>query len=163
MLASFLSVGYFHRMIFRMTGLLFLLALTGCASPHFDVPTREPDRITAMEVTGYCECGICCGWKRSWLGFGPPVIASGPRKGERKQVGVTASGTKAQKGTVAADTRYYPMGTIVYVPGYGWGRVEDRGGAIKGQKLDLFFTSHKKALEWGRQSKQVQVWYPTRK
>jgi 3D (Asp-Asp-Asp) domain-containing protein len=116
--------------------------------------------MVAMEVTGYCECGICCNWKRSWWRLGMPVVASGPQKGQRKDVGITAAGTKAQVGTVAADTRYYPMGTIVWVPDYGWGRVEDRGGAIKGQKLDLFFNSHQDALHWGRQRKTVQVWFP---
>ncbi len=113
-----------------------------------------------MEVTGYCPCGICCGWKRSWFGLGPPVFASGPQKGQRKIVGQTASGTQARPGTVAADTTVLPFGTIVYVEGYGWGRVEDRGGAIKGNKLDLFFRSHRQALEWGRQQKTVQVWLP---
>lgn len=144
----------------RLLGLLLLLGITGCAGPHFDVPTRNPDRISQMEVTGYCDCEICCNWKRSWFGLGPPVIASGPGKGTRKKVGLTASGLMAQRGTVAADTRYYPMGTILYIPGYGWGRVEGRGGAIKGQKLDLFFDSHQEALEWGRKSRNVQVWYP---
>lgn len=75
-------------------------------------------------------------------------------------VGQTASGTMARPGTVAADTRVLPFGTLVYVEGYGWGRVEDRGGAIRGNKLDLFFRSHRQALEWGRQHHQVQVWLP---
>ena len=57
-----------------------------------------------------------------------------------------------QKGTIAADTDYYPFGTEVYVPGYGWGIVEDRGGAIRGpERMDLFFKSHKRALRWGRE------------
>ena len=71
---------------------------------------------------------------------------------------MTASGVYAQRGTLAADTRYFPMGTIMYIPGYGWGKVEDRGGAIKGNKLDLFFDSHQEALDWGRQQVEVRVW-----
>ncbi len=73
-------------------------------------------------------------------------------------IGLTASGTKAKVGTIAADTSLYPFGTIVYVPGYGYGRVEDRGGAIKGQRMDLFFESHDDALQWGRQTKRVRIW-----
>lgn len=140
--------------------LLFgLLGLTGCASrPHFAIPKTPPTHMARMEVTGYCDCQICCGWKRSWLRFGQPVVASGPNKGAKKEVGITASGTRARVGTVAADTRLLPMGTILYIPGYGWGRVEDRGGAIKGHKLDLFFESHQDALEWGRQQVDVRVW-----
>jgi 3D (Asp-Asp-Asp) domain-containing protein len=48
----------------------------------------------------------------------------------------------------------------MYIPGYGYGRVEDRGGAIKGHKVDLFFRSRKDALKWGRKKKKVKVWLP---
>ena len=45
-----------------------------------------------------------------------------------------------QDGTIAADTKYYPFGTRMFVPGYGWGVVQDRGGAIKGRsRIDLYF------------------------
>jgi hypothetical protein len=65
-----------------------------------------------------------------------------------------------EDGTIAADTRYYPFGTRMYVPGWGWGRVEDRGGAIKGQdRIDLYFSSHDEALRWGRQKLPVQIEY----
>lgn len=92
------------------------------------------------------------------MGLGQPVFSSGPNKGKPKEVGVTASGTKAKHGTIAADTAVLPFGTIVYVPGYGYGRVEDRGGAIKGHKLDLWFHSHEVAKKWGRKRIQVRVW-----
>ncbi len=138
-----------------------LLLLTACAHrPHFRIPRQPPDRTVQLEVTGYCDCQHCTGWKRSWWRLGRPVFTSGPNKGKVKQVGVTASGTMARRGTVAADTRHLPFGTIVHVPGYGWGRVEDRGGAIKGNKLDLFFDSHQQALNWGRQPLPVQIWFP---
>ncbi|MBT3194322.1 MAG: 3D domain-containing protein, partial [Verrucomicrobia bacterium] len=85
---------------------------------------------------------------------------SGPLKGKVKRVGVTAWGTKAKRGTIAADTRRFPFGTIMHIEGYGYGRVEDRGGAIKGNHIDLFFHSHKQALQWGKQTKRVRVWLP---
>ncbi|MCX7625005.1 MAG: 3D domain-containing protein [Candidatus Sumerlaeaceae bacterium] len=60
-------------------------------------------------------------------------------------------------GTIAADTDYYPFGTRMYVPGWGWGVVSDRGGAIKGpDRLDILFSSHRKANAWGR--RHVEVW-----
>jgi len=124
-------------------------------------PRRVSDaqaRTVTMEVTGYCHCGSCCGWHRNWLGR--PVFSSGPNKGQRKEIGITASGTRVRPGTIAADTRHYPFGTIMYVPGYGYGVVEDRGGAIKGQKIDLYFRTHQHALNWGRQRVQVKVWLP---
>ncbi len=61
-------------------------------------------------------------------------------------------------GTLAADTHYYPFGTRMHIPGYGYGVVEDRGSAIKGKhRLDVFFKSHQTALNWGRQDVYVRV------
>jgi len=66
-----------------------------------------------------------------------------------------------EKGTIAADTQYYPFGTQMYVPGYGWGIVEDRGGAIKGpNRIDLYYDSHSDALRWGRRKVKVQIYRP---
>jgi 3D (Asp-Asp-Asp) domain-containing protein len=48
----------------------------------------------------------------------------------------------------------------MFIPGYGYGRVEDTGGAIKAGRIDLYFRSHQEALNWGRRQKDVQVWYP---
>ena len=62
----------------------------------------------------------------------------------------------SRDGTIAADTRYYKFGTRLYVPGYGYGVVEDRGSAVKGPtRLDLYYSSHSDALEWGRQHLDV--------
>lgn len=64
-----------------------------------------------------------------------------------------------QDGTIAADTRHYPFGTRMYVPGYGYGVVEDRGSAIKGPGIiDIYYKSHTKALQWGRQKVTVTVY-----
>ena len=64
----------------------------------------------------------------------------------------------SEDGTIAADTKYYPFGTRMYVPGYGWGIVEDRGSAIKGpDRIDLYFDSHSDALEWGRRNVRVLI------
>ncbi|MBU0728723.1 MAG: 3D domain-containing protein [Proteobacteria bacterium] len=62
-------------------------------------------------------------------------------------------------GTIAADTNYYPFGTRMHVPRYGWGTVEDRGGAIKGPtRIDLYFDSHGRALQWGRKTVPVRIY-----
>ena len=64
----------------------------------------------------------------------------------------------SRDGTIAADTRYYPFGTRMKIPGYGWGVVSDRGGAIKGpNRLDLYFDSHQEALRWGLRQVQVRI------
>ncbi len=108
-----------------------------------------------MEVTAYCPCGECCGYERGFWGI--PIHTSGPLKGKVKHVGVTADGTKARKGTIAADTSMYPFGTYMYVPGYGWGVVHDVGSDIKGNHIDVFFSSHQQSLDWGRKRLEVEV------
>lgn len=135
--------------------------MEGCAvyRGHPNIEGRR-QRTVKMEVTGYDSGPGSCNWTRDR--HGKPVIASGPNKGKPKIVGQTASGKVAQKGTIAADTSYYPFGTIMYVPGYGWGTVEDRGGDIKGpHRLDLWFASEREARKWGRQKNvRVTVYFP---
>jgi 3D (Asp-Asp-Asp) domain-containing protein len=132
----------------------------GCMTRRFKPPPTKPI-VKVMEVTGYCNCGICCSWKYPWYSpfglIGSPVISSGASKGKQKAVGQTAWGTHAAYGTVAADASL-PFGTIVYIPGYGYGRVEDRGGAITGDKLDLWFPTHGVAKQWGRKKMAVKIW-----
>ena len=111
----------------------------------------NPNDPSLVLVTGYCNCGKCCGWKRSWFGFGPPVYDYGPMKGKPKKVGVTSSGATAHRGTVAADPRQYPRGTRLLIPGYGEGVVEDIGGSIKGRHIDIWFPTHAEARAWGAQ------------
>lgn len=147
--------------ILRFIPLVFLcLMLAGCAT-GIKPPRDASSSKLVLEATGYCKCKKCCGWKRNWLLR--PVVASGPSEGKKKKIGQTASGTKAEPGTIAADTNRFPFGTVMYIPGYGYGRVEDRGGAIKGNKIDLFFKTHKQALQWGRRQVETEVWVPRSK
>ena len=108
-------------------------------------------------VTGYCNCGKCCGWRRKWFFFGEPVYNYGKMKGTPKKVGVTASGAVAAKGTIAADPAVYPFGTRIGIPGYGSGIVQDVGGAIKGAHIDIWFPSHREASAWGARKLKVKV------
>jgi len=146
-----------------LVGCLVALSMwtTGCISTGFRPPSDARCITVPMELTGYCNCGKCCNWRRTWFGLGSPVIATGAHKGEPKKVGFTSSGTEARHGTIAADISRYPYGTIVEVPGYGIGRVEDIGGAIKGDHLDLWFPEHEQALHWGHQRKMVKIWLPS--
>ncbi|MEI6564783.1 MAG: 3D domain-containing protein [bacterium] len=134
-----------------MMGLALLS--TGCATtPHGGRYVVEKRMLT----TGYCPCGECCSWHRNWLFR--PVYSSGPLKGKRKDVGITASGVKARHGTIAADISRYPFGTEMIIDGYGKGRVEDQGGAITGDHIDLYFPTHREAMDWGKRIKVVKVW-----
>ena len=99
------------------------------------IEEKQPEYVSLgmFEVTAYCPCIKCCG----------------------KTDGITASGTKATSGrTIAADTTIFPFGTELYINDHKY-IVEDKGGAIKGKKLDIFFETHSEALQWGR--RQVEV------
>jgi len=57
----------------------------------------------------------------------------------------------ALDGTIAADTDHHPFGTRMHVPDYGWGVVEDRGGAVKGPaRIDVYYRERGAALRFGR-------------
>ena len=63
--------------------------------------------------------------------------------------------------SVAADTRVLPFGTLLSVPGYAEDDVVpvlDRGGAIKGARLDLLYPTHQIARQWGVQRLPVTIW-----
>lgn len=88
-----------------------------------------------FEMTAYCSCEKCCG----------------------KTDGITASGVRAQEGvTVAADTNILPIGTKIYVDGNEY-IVQDVGGAVKGNKLDIYCETHEKAVAFGVQYKNVYI------
>ncbi|MCL2396448.1 MAG: 3D domain-containing protein [Defluviitaleaceae bacterium] len=70
--------------------------------------------------------------------------------------GITASGMQAQVGVVAVDTNVIPFHTRLYIEGYGFAVAGDRGGAIRGNKIDLFFDTRAEALQFGRQ--HIRVW-----
>ncbi len=125
------------------------------------VSNAVPD-VTQMvvRVTGYCNCGTCCSWRRSWFGLGRPVYSKGRLKGRPKKVGVTSRGTVAKKGTIAADLAVFPFGTQLKVPGYGMGVVEDTGGAVQGNHIDLWFPTHAEARAWGTKELTIEVRRP---
>ena len=60
--------------------------------------------------------------------------------------------------TVAADLNVFPIGTILFIPGYGYGVVADKGGAIKGNRVDLFFNTVDDVYDqWGKKEIDVYV------
>lgn len=69
---------------------------------------------------------------------------------------ITATGLPINRGAIAVDPRVIPLGTYLYVEGYGFGFACDTGGAIKGNKIDLCFSSDAKSRQWGR--KKVKIW-----
>jgi len=77
------------------------------------------------------------------------------------QYGITFSGVKVKRdlySTIAADLDVYPIGTILYIPSYGYGVVADKGSAIQGNKIDLYYhTVADVYAEWGKQEIDVYL------
>lgn len=108
-----------------------------------EAPSLEEWKVVRMRVTAYCPCSQCCG------SFSD---------------GITACNHQIQNGDrfVAAD-KLYAFGTEMIIPGYNKSlsvEVKDRGGAIQGDRLDVFFNTHQEALEWGVQFLDVLVKSP---
>lgn len=100
-----------------------------------NVSTNESTGWVKFTATGYCNCSKCCG----------------------KTTGTTASGTKATAGRTVAMSSKYSFGTKIEIKGMGTYVVEDRGGAIKGNKIDIYFDSHQEALNFGRKTVYLRV------
>ena len=71
--------------------------------------------------------------------------------------GITATGMVAQRGVVAVDPDVIPLGTKVYIPGYGVAVAADTGGAIRGHKIDLCMENYDEAIRFGRRNIDVYI------
>lgn len=75
--------------------------------------------------------------------------------------GITATGINLKKNpnqkVISVDPKVIKLGTKVYVPGYGTAIAGDTGGAIKGNKIDVFIPSQKAAIQWGRKTIKIQI------
>ena len=72
--------------------------------------------------------------------------------------GRTASGVPVGKGIVAVDPKLIPLGTSLYVPGYGKSLAADVGTAIKGRIIDLWMPTDAAARKWGRRTVTITVY-----
>lgn len=107
----------------------------------------EPQIISLGEyrVTAYCGCEKCCGkWGKNR-----------PKDENGNPIVYTANQSIAKEGvTIAADISVLPYGTKVIIDGHQY-IVQDRGGSIEGNRVDIYFESHQAALEWGVQYKEL--------
>ncbi len=93
-------------------------------------------------------------------GYTAGVESTGKNPGH-PEFGITYSGVKVTRdlfSTVAADLNVFPIGTILFIPGYGYGVVADKGGAIKGNKVDLYYETVEDVYNnWGKKTIEVYV------
>lgn len=105
------------------------------------VQTKTP-QVKTFNTSAYCSCSKCCG----------------------KSSGMTSSGVKATSWYTLAAGSSYPIGTIIYIPYFkdkpngGWFVVQDRGGSIKDNKLDVYMSTHSGAIQFGRKNLECYVY-----
>lgn len=85
------------------------------------------------------------------------VTATGYAPGDAGVDWVTATGDRAGRGAIAVDPRVIPLGTRLWIPGYGYGVACDTGGAIRGKRIDLCFDTTAEAITWGRRTVTIVV------
>lgn len=90
-------------------------------------------RIVTVETTAYCRCAKCCG----------------------KSDGITSAGTLAREGRTVAVSRGTALRGMYYIEGLGWRVGEDYLAPGAAARLDIYFDSHERALEYGRRTVQV--------
>ena len=98
--------------------------------------------VKTFNTSAYCSCSKCCG----------------------KSTGITSSGARATSWYTLAAGKGYPIGTIIYIPYFknkpngGWFVVQDRGGAISNNRLDVYMGTHSQALQFGRRTLERYVY-----
>lgn len=100
---------------------------------------------------------LSSGQKGRYLGVFHATAYDDTPQSQGKWVGQTATGVKPQHGVIAVDPKVIPLGTKLWVEGYGNCIAGDTGGAIKGKRLDLFFSNRQDVMTWGRKNVKVYI------
>lgn len=116
--------------------IMALICRAKCREYEREFKTLEEEPIAEIwRISAYCPCEKCCGkWADGYTASGKPAV-----------------------GRIIAAPPEIPFGTTIYIKGYGYGVVQDRGGAIKGKRLDVLFPTHEQALEWGVKFLNVEI------
>jgi len=110
-------------------------------------PQEQLEFLGEFTMTAYCNCVQCCG---QWSPHHSSRVGT-------SYVQRTAGGYIPTVGlTVAVDRSVVPLGTWLYIEGYGVRQAQDTGSAVKGKWIDMYTGSHEEALQIGR--RKVDVW-----
>ncbi|WP_010272320.1 3D domain-containing protein [Paenibacillus senegalensis] len=146
----FMSDGQHRTMKIQNTAYQAEAAAASSTEPYdsADLQLTDIRQAEAVEVTA---TGYYAGYESTGKNPGDPAY------------GITYSGVKVRRveegfSTIAADPEVFPIGTIMYIPGYGYGIVADTGSAIKGHVIDLYFDTKEDVFtEWGKKNVEVYV------
>ena len=107
----------------------------------------EPVSLGNFKLTAYCSCSLCCG---QWA-YNRPVDENG------NEIVYGSIGERLNEGySIAVDPSVIPYGTEVIINGHTY-KAQDCGGAIKGNRIDVYCDDHQTALEFGVQYAEVFV------
>lgn len=112
-----------------------------------DTQANEPVSLGEFKLTAYCSCEICC----NGYAYNRPVDENG------NEIVYGAIGEELKEGySIAVDPDVIPYRSEVIINGKTY-KAQDCGGAIKGNRIDVYFEDHNDALEFGVQYKEVFV------
>lgn len=121
-----------------------MVASRGSYIRETNTPPTDYEKIITVKATAYCLCKKCTGKTPSSPGYGH-----------------TSSGLVIVPGNdmkvISVDPNVIPLGTEVYVEGYGYAIAADTGGAVKGNKIDVYKDTHALALQWGVRNVKVYI------
>lgn len=110
--------------------------------------TEKKSKIQTFEITAYCPCEICCGEYAN----NRPIDENG------KSIVYGSTGERLTSGySIAVDPNVIPYGSEVIIDGKIY-KAQDCGGAIKGNRIDVYFENHQEAASFGRQTKDVEIY-----
>jgi 3D (Asp-Asp-Asp) domain-containing protein len=142
------SIGIAFKRINQLVQMEPLVSSTEAASEN--VPTLED----AFDWSKYPSKTVTA------TGYTAGFESTGKNEGN-PEYGITYSGVKVKRdlySTIAADLSVFPIGTILFIPEYGYGVVADKGGAIKGNELDLYYRTVEDVYKlWGKKKLEVYV------
>ena len=122
-------------------------ATTATEPPTEPIPTETWKSLGVFELTAYCSCEKCCG---QWATNRPTDQSGNP-------IVYTSTGAIAKAGTtIAVDPRVIPYGSEIQIDGHTY-IAQDCGGAIKGNRIDVYHDSHQAALVFGRQQSEIFI------
>ncbi|MGM0836239.1 MAG: 3D domain-containing protein [Bacillota bacterium] len=146
-----------HKSFFKKIGLDWKSLKVAFATPTLvssEEAVESSRRLEDMDWSGYEKQTV------SATGYTAGIESTG-KNPDHPGYGITYSGLKVRRdlySTIAADISVFPIGTILFIPEYGYGVVADTGSAIKGKKIDLYYETVEDVFsEWGKRTLDVYV------
>lgn len=126
---------------------VIITAATEEPEPEPEEPAAEYVSAGFFTCTAYCSCEKCCGiWAKNR-----------PTDEHGNEIVYTATGAIAEQGkTIAVDPNVIPYGTTVLINGHEY-TAQDCGGAIKQNKIDVYFSNHADAVAYGVQQHEIFI------